>query len=179
LGTHPDHAGGLAFLSVGQRRFAVLVFAISAIASTSIAEEILFEGVKLSSFESELTTFFCVCVVIVMGPLIVFSPQLIQAKVRDWGTYGILAATYTQKFDDKWIKKKGPPQEEILGNQDFQALADLKNGYEGIGQMRVFLPDRQTIIVLLIAYALPILPLLTTVIPLRQILSQLFKLLMK
>lgn len=179
VATHPDHAGGLAFVSVGQRRFAVLVFAISSLISASIAQEIIFGGAHLRAFEPELTAFFFVCVLVVMGPLLVFTPQMIQAKLRDWGTYGILAAAYTQQFDEKWIEKKGSSREDFLGNQDFQALADLKNSYEGISQMRVLLPDRQTVVVLLLAYALPIVPLLATVIPLRQILSELLKLLMK
>jgi hypothetical protein len=160
-------------------RFAVLVLAISALLSASVAQEILFGGASLRTFEAELTAFFVVCVLFVMGPLIVFSPHMIQAKLRDWGTYGVLAASYTRRFDDKWIQGKNPAQEELLGSQDIQALADLQNGYEGISQMRVLLPDRQTIVVLLIAYVLPLTPLLLTVIPLRQILSELAKLLMK
>jgi hypothetical protein len=155
------------------------VFAISCLLSASIAEEILFKGASLRSYEPELTAFFFVCILVVMGPLIVFTPHMIQAKLRDWGKYGILAAKYTQEFDDKWIQKKSPLHETLLGSSDIQSLADMKNSYEGISQMRVLLPDRQTIVVLLIAYVLPLTPLLTTIIPLRSILSELFKLLMK
>jgi hypothetical protein len=177
--THPDHAGGLAFVSVGQRRFAVLVLATSALVSASIAEEILFSGASLRSYEPELTAFFLVCILVVMGPLLVFTPLMIQAKLRDWGKYGVLAAEYTQAFDNKWIQGKNPAHDALLGSSDIQSLADLKNSYEGISQMRVLLPDRQTIVVLLIAYILPLVPLLATVIPLRQILSEMLKLLMK
>jgi hypothetical protein len=147
--------------------------------SASIAEEILFGGAKLRSFEPELTAFFIVCLILVMGPLIVFTPPMIRAKLRDWGSYGILAAAYTQEFDNKWIQGNKPAREGLLGSSDIQSLADMKNSYEGISQMRVLLPDRQTIMVLLLAYILPIAPLLATVIPLRQILSELLKLLMK
>jgi hypothetical protein len=183
IATHPDHAGGLAFVSVGQRRFAVLIFATSALVSASIAEEILFGGASLRTFEPELTAFFIVCILVVMGPLIVFTPHLIQAKLRDWSEYGILAAIYTQAFDDKWIQNNKSPHQQsregLLGSPDIQSLADMKNSYEGVSQMRVLLPDRQTIVVLMLAYVLPIAPLLVTVIPLRQILSELFKLLAK
>jgi len=177
--THPDHAGGLAFISVGQRRFSVLVFAISTIASASIAEEIIFGGARLQSFESELTAFFIVCILIVMGPLIVFSPLMIRSKLRDWSKYGVLAAQYTYGFDEKWIQGNCPAGETLLGSPDIQSLADMKNSYEGISQMRTILPDRNSIIILLIAYVLPLIPLLTTIIPLREILSHLFKLLAK
>jgi hypothetical protein len=177
--THPDHAGGLAFVSVGQRRFAVLVLAVSTLLSTSIAEEIFFKGATLRTFEPEIVAFFVACVAAITGPLIVFSPLMIQAKLRDWGKYGVLAANYTQAFDDKWVQRENFSREELLGSSDIQSLADLKNSYEGISQMRVLLPDRQTILVLLIAYVLPLAPLLATVIPLRQIVTELLKLLTK
>ncbi len=179
ISTHPDHVGGLAFVTVAQRRFAVLVFAISAIASASIAEEIIYGGATLRTFESELVAFFVICMFVVLGPLIVFSPLLIRTKLKDWGRYSLFAVSYTRDFDEKWIQRNELNPNELLGTPDIQSLSDLRNSFEGISKMRTLLPDRQTVIILLIAFCLPIAPLLMTVIPLRQILSELLSLLTK
>jgi len=175
--THGDHAGGLAFVAVGQRRFALLVFAIGSVISASIGEEVLFAGASVSAFESEVVALFLICIAIVMGPLMPFTAPLIRAKLRDFGTYWTLSSEYAQDFDDKWIAAKGRRRGLILGSADVQSLSDMKNSYEGISDMRTILPDRRSISVLLIAYLLPLVPLIATVMPLRQIVIQLFKLL--
>lgn len=177
ISTHPDSAAGLTFISLGHRRYSVLVFSISSILCASIGEEILFGGATLRSYELELTVFFLTCLIITLGPLLAFSPPLIRAKLRDIGKYGVLAANYTQEFDNKWIQKKRLTNNRLLGNPDFQSLSDMQNSYKGVATMRTILSDRKTVVILFIAYVLPVAPLLTTIIPLRRIVSEIFKLL--
>ena len=178
VATHPDRAGGLNFVHVGMRRFSVLVFAISSILSASIGEEILFNGASLHSFELELALFFLICVAVILGPLMVFTPTLIRSKLEYWGKYGPLASTYVQGFDEKWILQTGS-HESLLGSPDIQSLADLSHSYAGIAEMRTLLPNRTTVSILAMAYVVPTLPLLTSVISLRRVLSEVFSLLLK
>jgi len=179
VATHPDRAGGLGFIQVGMRRFSVLVFGISSILCASIGEEILFNGAALTSYELELALFFLICLVVILGPLLVFTPILIRAKLRYWGWYGPLASNYVQGFDEKWILQTGHSGESLLGTADIQSLADLSHSYAGIAEMRTLLPNRTTIGIFAIAYIVPALPLLASVISLRRILSELFSLLLK
>ena len=37
------------------------------------------------------------------------------------------------------------PRESILGSPDIQSLADLRNSYAGITEMRTLLPNRRTV----------------------------------
>jgi len=178
ISTHPDSAGGLAFISTGHRRFAVLVFAISSIYALQSVKN-TFGGASLHSFELELTVFFLICVAVVLGPLVAFSLPLIRSKLKASEHMEFFSAHYTQEFDEKWIQHKDSTQERLLGSPDIQSLADMKNSFEGVAKTRTFLPDRRTISILLIAYLIPVSPLLTTVIPLRQIVSEVFKLLQK
>jgi hypothetical protein len=179
VATHPDGAGGLSFIQVGMRRFSVLVFAISSILCASIGVEILFNGASLRSYELELVTFFLVCIVVVLGPLMIFTPILIRSKLEYWGKYSPLASSYVQRFDEKWTSQAGHSREDLLGNPDFQSLADLRHGYSGIAEMRTWLPNRGTVSIFAIAYVVPILPLLASVISLRQVLSEVYSLLLK
>jgi len=180
VATHPDRVGGLAFVHVGMRRFSVLVFGISSILSASIGEEILFNGAALRSYELELALFFIVCVVVILGPLIVFTPVLIRIKLEYWGKYGPLASAYVRSFDERWVAQKGYSRSEaLLGTPDIQSLADLRHSYAGIAEMRTLLPNRTTVGIFAIAYVLPVLPLLASVISLRDILSEVYRLLLK
>jgi hypothetical protein len=177
--THPDGAGGLNFVHVGMRRFSVLVFAISSILCASIGEEILFNGASLRSYELELASFFFICLVVILGPLMVFTPVLMRSKLDYWGRYGPLASSYVQRFDEKWALQAGYSRQDLLGSPDIQSLADLRHSYTGITEMRTLLPSRTTIGIFAIAYIVPALPLLTSVISLRRIVSEFYTLLLK
>ena len=179
VATHPDRAGGLGFIHVGMRRFSVLVFGISSILCASIGEEILFNGAALASYELELASFFLICLAVILGPLLLFTPTLIRAKLQYWGWYGPLASSYVQGFDEKWILQRGRSGESLLGTPDIQSLADLSHSYAGIADMRTLLANRNTIGIFAVAYIVPALPLLTSVISFRRILSEVFSLLLK
>jgi hypothetical protein len=179
VATHPDGIGGLNFINVAHRRLAILVFAVSAILSASIGENILVAGARLKTYESELVLFFMICLLVSLGPLIVFTPALVRTKLGYWKEYGILAGTYVRRFDKKWIDPPGPPGQDLLGTSDIQSLADLKNSYSLISEMRTVLPSRKTVGVFALAYVAPALPLVLTVIPLNQVLVEVYKLLLK
>ena len=167
VATHPDRVGGLNFVHVGMRRFSVLVFAISSILCASIGEEILFNGASLNSYELELALFFLICLAVILGPLMVFTPILIRSKLKYWSEYGPLASTYVQGFDEKWVLQTGYSHQNLLGSPDIQSLADLRNSYAGITEMRTLLPNQTTVGIFAIAYVLPALPLLASVISLQ------------
>jgi hypothetical protein len=161
------------------RRFSVLVFGLSSVLSASIGDEIMFNGAALASYELELASFFLICLAVILGPVLFFTPTLIRTKLQYWGWYGPLASSYVQGFDEKWILQRGRSGESLLGTPDIQSLADLSHSYAGIGEMRTLLANRNTIGIFAIAYIVPALPLLTSVISLRRIVSEVFSLLLK
>ena len=93
----------------------MLVFAVSSILCASIGEEILFDGASLGSYELELALFFLICLGVILGPLMVFTPILTWSKLKYWGSYGPLASSYVQGFDEKWILQTGYSRESLLG----------------------------------------------------------------
>ena len=157
----------------------MLVFAISSILCASIGEEILFSGASLHSYELELASFFLICLAVILGPLLVFTPILVRSKLEFWGKYGPLASSYVQQFDEKWILQTRYSRQNLLGTPDIQTFADLRHSYAGISEMRTLLPNRTTIGIFAAAYLLPALPLLASVISLRRVLSEVYVLLMK
>jgi len=108
----------------------------------------------------------------------VFTPTLVRLKLTGWGKFGPVASSYVQEFAEKWFERDYC-RKDLLGTPDIQSLADLRNSYGGISLMRTLLPNRTTVGIFAIAYVIPVVPLLESVISFRRVLSEVYTLLLK
>jgi hypothetical protein len=174
--THPDRAGGLAFLGKGLIPFGVILFALSAVVASAIASRILFGGGKLEDYQWSYLSLFVITLLVFAGPMLIFVPKLLALKQRGLLEYGTLGSEYTQAFHQKWVGRTGPSEEALLGSGDIQSLADLGNSFEVIRKMRMLPVEPSDFIAMALPGLIPALPLLATVMPLGEILSRLVKL---
>jgi hypothetical protein len=107
--------------------------------------------------------------IVLLAPLLVFTPKLFAVKRRGLLEYSSLANEYTQAFDRKWVRKEVPEGEPLLGSGDIQSLADLGNSFTFVRNMRPFPVDLNGVIPLIVATALPMLPLVLTVYPFDEL----------
>lgn len=171
--THPDRVGGLGFLSNAVYAFSLLVVAHGAMISSQIANRIFFMGAKLPEFESEIAIVAIFLLCVIFGPMLVFMPQLARVKRIGLREYGTLAEAYVRDFDNRWLRGPKPEGEVLLGSADIQSLADLANSFEVVRSMRLVLVTRDTILQFGVALFLPMLPLLLTMMPLKELLKRL------
>lgn len=176
--THPDLAGGLGFLAAAQTHFATLSFAASAVLSASFAEEIAFAGARVETFVLPVAGIVLVNLAVFLGPLLLFTPQLVAVKRRGLREYGVLAFAYTRGFDAKWVQGGAPREEPLLGTPDIQSLADLAGGFDTVRHMRVVPFGRALVRSLVAAAVTPMLPLLLLRFPLDELLVKGLKLLL-
>ena len=176
--THPDSAGGLGFIGETQRFFGILLFAFSLSSMGVLANDILYGKEPLKSFLPAIATYVVVSLIALVAPLAVFSGTLFRMKHEGLAEYGALATAYTGMFHKKWIQDKCRPQEELLGTGDLQSLADLGNSYAFIQKVKALPIDPMTLLHLIVASLLPVIPLVLTVMPLKDLLKLLFKVLM-
>jgi hypothetical protein len=176
--THPDHAGGLSFVGLGQAKFAIIILASSALMAAATANRVLYGGETLVSFKFMMATFVVMNIVIILGPLMVFTPKLAMLKRKGLLEYGALATAYVRSFDQKWLRGDNEQNEPLLGTGDIQSLADLSTSIENIGNMNIFPFNLDIVKGLVVATALPFLPLVTTVIPLKDLLGQIMAILL-
>jgi hypothetical protein len=174
--THPDRAGGLAFLGKGLIPFGVILFALSAVVASAIASRILFGGGKLEDYQWSYLSLFVITLLVFAGPMLIFVPKLLALKQRGLLEYGTLGSEYTQAFHQKWVGRTGPSEEALLGSGDIQSLADLGNSFEVIRKMRMLPVEPSDFIAMALPGLIPALPLLAIVMPLGEILSRLVKL---
>ena len=172
---HPDRCGGLSFLAMVSQAFAPVLVAQGVVLAGSFANKIFFAGAKLPAFKLEIIGLVTVMVFAVLGPLLVFLPQLAAARRKGLREYGTLAARYAREFDHKWLRGGAPADEPLLGSADIQSLADLGNSYAVVKEMRLVPFTMRTVLQLAVITLLPVAPLLLTMIPLEELLERLLK----
>jgi hypothetical protein len=171
--THPDRVGGLGFLSETVYAFIPLLLAHGALLAGVFANRIFHLGDKLPDFMIEILVLVVLLMCVVLGPLLVFAPQLGRAKRMGFREYGTLAERYVRDFDAKWLRGGAPADERLVGSGDIQSLADLANSFDVVRTMRIAPFTMQTIVLLAAATVAPITPLLLTVMPLKDLLKKL------
>ena len=172
--THPDRAGGLGFLSNTVYAFTLLAVAHGALLAGLIANRIFYVGAALPEFKVEIAVLVIFLLCVVLGPLLVFAPQLAQTKRTGLREYGTLAERYVREFDAKWLRSAAPVDEPLVGSADLQSLADLANSFEVVRTMQIAPITRDALLRLVAATLAPVVPLALTMMPLEELLKLLF-----
>jgi hypothetical protein len=172
--THPDRVGGLGFLANTVYAFTPLAVAHGALLAGLIANRIFYLGAALPDFKIEIAVLVVFLMCVVLGPLLVFAPQLAQAKRTGNREYGTLAERYVREFDAKWLRGGVPADEPLVGSGDIQSLADLANSFEVVRGMQIAPITRDAILRLVAATLVPIVPLALTMMSLEELVKTLF-----
>ncbi|MFL6374526.1 MAG: hypothetical protein ACJ73D_07680 [Pyrinomonadaceae bacterium] len=177
IATHADRLGGIGFLGEAAFGFAPLLFAQGALISAVTANGILYSGRHLTDLYLEIGAFVILLVASVLGPLCVFSPKMVIAKLQGLMKYGTLASKYVAGFDTKWIGGVNPQDETLLGTGDIQSLADLGTSYAVLHSMRPVPFDLNALVWLLGVTLLPLVPLVFFTFSIEELFDKLWKIL--
>jgi len=173
---HPDRAAGLGFLAGSVSAFSPVLLAQTTVISGVIADRIWHMGMNLAAFKVEVAGSLAFLVLLVLVPLAFFVMHLSNAQRVAKREFGILSSKYVDCFRSKWIKHNAEEYEPLLGTSDIQSLADLGNSFKTISEIQLLPFGKQTVVRLLGVLILPLLPLVLTIIPLREVVSWVAKL---
>jgi hypothetical protein len=174
--THPDRAAGLAFLGRSSYAFGPILFAQGVMLAGLVASRVLYNGENLMSFKLQAGGFIVFFVLAILGPLLMFTPQMAAAKRKGLADYGQVAQDYVDRFEQRWVLEEDTaPHEELLGAADIQSLADLGNSYGLVRDMRSVPFGLEDISRLAAATAAPLVPLLFTVFSPEEVLMRIIK----
>jgi hypothetical protein len=175
VSTHPDRAAGLAFLGKSAYAFGPILFAQGAMLAGLIASRVLYQGESLLSFKLQIAGFVAFFVLVILCPLLMFTPMMARAKRKGLADYGLLAQRYVDSFERKWVLGDRASSEELLGTADLQSLADLGNSYALVRDMRPVPFGVEDISRLAAATAAPLLPLLLTIFSPDELIMRVIK----
>ena len=175
--THPDRCAGLAFLGKSSYAFGPILFAQGAMLAGLVASRVLYQGESLTSFKLQIGGFIAFFVLAILGPLLMFTPKMAQARRKGLADYGLLAQRYIEGFEQKWVLRDPSTSEELLGAADIQSLADLGNSYGLVRDMRPVPFGLDDVTRLAAATAAPLVPLLLTIFSPEELLMRIIKVL--
>jgi len=177
VATHPDHAGGIGFVGESVYAFSPILFAQGALLSGLIASRVLYGGQLVTSFTMDAAGLICALLLFVLGPLVMFTPQLDRTRRQGAAKYGQLANRCVFAFQEKWMHGVEKGAADLLGSSDVQALPNLANSYAAAADMRLVPFGRDDVLRLAGATAAPLLPLALTMFSLQELLTRLVKIL--
>lgn len=171
VASHPDRAGGLGFLGAAHLSLAIFAFAFGCVLSAHVAFQVYFEAVPIETFKALFGIYLVSMVLIILGPLLVFTPMLARARREGLRKYSLLANTYNRGFEQKWMAGEASADETLLGSGDIQSLADLGNSFAVLREMKVFPFSQQQVLQIALIASLPGLPLIFLVMPVGDLLK--------
>jgi hypothetical protein len=175
--THPDRCAGLAFLGKSSYAFGPILFAQGAMLAGLVASRVLYRGESLTSFKLQIGGFIAFFVLVILGPLLMFTPRMAQARRKGLADYGLLAQSYIEGFEQKWVLHDPSTSGELLGAADIQSLSDLGNCYGLVRDMRPVPFGLDDVTRLAAATAAPLAPLLLTIFSPEELFTRIIKVL--
>jgi hypothetical protein len=173
--THPDRTGGLGYVAVVHRQFALLILALSASQAATFADRISLGGMTLRDFYPQIAALLLLYAALFLAPLFMFYPLLAACRSKGEAEYGEFASRYVNAFDRKWVHAATPAEEPLLGTPDMQSLADLINSITAARSMRLVPVSLDLVQWLAMAALLPMLPLVLLIYPFTSLATKLFE----
>jgi hypothetical protein len=171
IATHPDRQGGLGFLAESSRAFGLVLLAINAVQAAAWANRLDIERAKVESLALMISGAVVLSLGLALGPLLAFTPALWRERLTGLREYGRLARQHGRLFHSRWIEHDR--QEELLGAPDISSQADMGTSYDVIREMALIPFGARTVVVVVVATLIPVVPLLLREMPLTEVAKKL------
>ncbi|PZQ49107.1 MAG: hypothetical protein DI551_00200 [Micavibrio aeruginosavorus] len=164
VASHPDHTGGIGFLSETQAKFAIVIlaFGVSNIVST-IGYKIAVEHAPLDlpPVWGPVVGFVIGAPLIFLSPLLLFTKQLARTKKRAMDQFRERAMAAALRVEEQWLNSRCANDEcDVNARGELSQLNLLSGFYDRIHGMRVIPFDLRSALQLTGSAVGPMIPLL-------------------
>ncbi len=173
--THPDRRGGLGFVDLIPSAFAPVVLAVSAVASSRWAHDLVYHDVSLKELRVPAASLIVVIALFVLGPFFAFSGPLRNAKRRGLLEYGALVARHGRRVRQRWILREPVEDDAVLSAAELGPVADVNTMYSAVAEMLTIPIGARGVVAVVLPAALPMLITAAIRIPFKDLLLSLFK----
>ena len=170
VATHPDGAGGLAFIGQYPNAFTALAFAMSCALGAAIARTLLHGEMAAATYGQLMAAWLVVVVILFGAPLLAFTKPLRQLKEATLLAAGAVAT-----------RRERASERELLGGNmaaasdaDAASASDIPDAaklYTAAGKLSTFLISRSAIVPVAAAALLPLVAAGATQLPVRELLK--------
>jgi hypothetical protein len=170
--THPDGAGGLGFVKDMPKAFSLLAFATSAVVASRLAHDVIYHDVSLLSLKVVLGGFVVMVIVVCVAPLLALARPLAAAKRRALLEYGALVGKHGRLVRQRWILGEKLTDDGLIQAAEIGPVADTLALYEAVRRMQAVPFGKTTLIGIAVPTLVPILVLLSTQVPIKEVLKK-------
>lgn len=171
----PDQCGGLGFLGYSPTAFLPVAVAASFAVGSVLRYQALHSVFSRQSLIMILILWVMVVLLIFVGPLAIFGPKLMDLSRLGYLQYGSLAHLHAEQFHEKWVQGRQAHLAELLDARELPALNNLAASFDRLRRMKPLPVDNITLIQVIAAAAVPMLPVILTQIPLQDLLKVIFR----
>lgn len=168
--THPDRAGGLGFVQQIAIPEAWIVFAISVVLAGRWGHDVLYHGAHVDSLKPLVAAYAVIILAVFLGPLLLFSRSLRRFRQRALLEYSALVGIQGRLVYRKWIGNQEVGDQPILGSSELGCVADTNTVFDAVEEMRIIPIGKEAVIPLLLAVALPMVPVFAIEVPIKDLL---------
>jgi len=173
--THPDQHGGIGFLGLSPVAITPTFLVVSAVIGATWRSEIFREHVHFMSFKIDALVLIGVVLIIALGPLVLFVPRLTRLRRLGIFEYGALGQLESIQFHKRWIRHRAGREEEFPATPEASTLTDYGSSYQNIEHLQPFPFDQGAFVGLILAVALPLLPVVLAEVPFATVLKALLE----
>jgi len=175
--THPDRAAGLGFLERYPGAFALVTFAVAAVVGSGWAHDVVYHGERVESMIWPLALFTVVWTLLLLSPLLAFTPKLMATKRQALLDYGRMVGEQGRMVRRRWILGETAAQGEMLEPEGVGPVADAQALHDAVMRIRMAPIGKSALFAVLIPIVLPMLAVFAIQIPLKTMLIKILKLL--
>lgn len=175
VATHPDRAGGIAFVGILPWAFALLTFATAAMLVSRWAHEVVHHGVLLAVFQPAAIAYAVLGSLALLLPLGALYPALWSTRKNALPAYSALVGEHGRLVHRRWIERLPVHDATLLEAQGIGPVADAAALYDAVRDMRALPVGKRTLLAILVPMAIPFLLLALLRFPLKSILLTLLK----
>jgi hypothetical protein len=173
--THPDLMGGLGFVPYAQRQFGILAAALGSVIASQLGNSIAYFGERISAAKVSIVVFVLIAVLVVLLPLTLLSPKLIEVRRDGLARYSRVARRLTGSFDAKWAQTTGSPTDSMLGSPDPSSLVDYISSFTVIRDMQIVPISKYLVIQVAAQAAAPFVLVWMLATPFEEIITEILK----
>ena len=173
--THPDQHGGIGFLGLSPVAITPTILVGSAVIGATWRSEVFREHMHFMSFKIDAVVLVGVVLIVVLGPLVLFVPRLTRLRRLGIFEYGALGQLESMQFHQRWILHRAGREEEFPATPEASTLTDYGSSYQNIEHLQPFPFDQGAFVGLILAVAIPLLPVVLAEVPFATVLKALLE----